>query len=196
MATVCVARSAGVTALSEGEKIDSDAVSRLFSDHADELVRFLTGVAGDIQLARDAVQISFTKLIEQGGPDKRESRKAWLFRVAYNEVLATRRRQVVGDRVKRGLQWLQSASSAPADDLLVRRESVESVRAAIDQLPTPQSEIVRLRIYEEMTFAEIASQLQIPLGTALSRMRAAMGSLRKRLEGESPLGRETGDYDD
>jgi len=179
--------------LSEEEKIDPDVVSQLFSEHAEELVRFLLGVAGDVQLARDAVQVSFAKLVERGGPENQESRKAWIFRVAYNEVLATRRRQTVGDRVKRDLQWLQELSAGPSDEPLIRKESVELVRAAIEQLSDSQREVVRLRIYNEMTFAEISERLNIPLGTALSRMRAAMGSLRKRLDGGTMAGGETGD---
>jgi RNA polymerase sigma-70 factor (ECF subfamily) len=37
---------------------------------------------------------------------------------------------------------------------------------------------LKLRIFEDRTFAEIAEQLQIPLGTALSRMRLALEKLR------------------
>ena len=167
-------------------KIDPDEVGRLFSEHAEELVRFLTGVAGDTQLARDAVQISFTKMVERGGPEREESRKAWLFRVAYNEVLATRRRQAVGDRVQRGLQWLRETSAFAADEPALRRESVDAVRRAIEALPEPQQVVVRLRIYEERTFADIAEHLGVPIGTALTRMRAAMKKLRSSLQDESP----------
>lgn len=169
-------------------KIDPDEIGRLFTEHAQELERFLIGVVGDRQLARDAVQISFTKLVESGGPDQPEARKAWLFRVAYNEVLATRRRQKIGNRVQRGLQWLHETTEGAADAPLVREEAVDAVREAIAGLPANQQTVVRLRIYEELTFAEISEQLQIPLGTALSRMRAALAKLREALKHQSPSG--------
>ena len=55
------------------------------------------------------------------------------------------------------------------------------MRRAIDDLPAAQQQIVRMRIYEEKTFAVIAAELEIPLGTALARMRAAMEKLKRRL---------------
>ena len=48
----------------------------------------------------------------------------------------------------------------------------------LDQLSPDQRQIVRLRIYEEKTFAEISRELKIPLGTALGRMRAALQKLK------------------
>jgi RNA polymerase sigma-70 factor (ECF subfamily) len=51
----------------------------------------------------------------------------------------------------------------------------------MDALPREQRRIVRMRIYEQKTFKVIAEELQIPIGTALSRMRAAMGQLRSEL---------------
>jgi RNA polymerase sigma-70 factor (ECF subfamily) len=55
------------------------------------------------------------------------------------------------------------------------------VREAIERLTEDQRQVVRMRIYEEKTFAEIAEELGIPLGTALTRMRAALGRLRTEL---------------
>ena len=46
-------------------------------------------------------------------------------------------------------------------------------------LPDKQRQIVHMRIYEEKTFAVIAEELDIPLGTALARMRTALAKLRK-----------------
>ena len=63
---------------------------------------------------------------------------------------------------------------------------MEVVRQAIDELPEAQRQIVCLRIYDEKTFAEIAEELQIPLGTALSRMRAAVSKLKERLDQREP----------
>ena len=80
------------------------------------------------------------------------------------------------------------ADPGAADEPLPRLEAVEGVRAAMDQLPRDQKTIVHMRIYEEKTFATIAEELDIPLGTALGRMRLAMKRLRSALENE-----QTGD---
>ncbi len=172
----------------EQRKIDSDAISRLFAEHSDELVRFLTGVAGDQASANDAVQTSFAKLLESGGPDQEESSKAWLFRVAYNEALAARRKRSVREKAQTTLSRMRETEGAAADNDLVRRESVGAVQAAVARLPAEQQVIVRMRIYDELTFAQIADRLEIPIGTALTRMRAAQKKLREALKRESPDG--------
>lgn len=163
--------------MSQTDRLNPEIVARLFADHADELTRFLTGVLGDVQLATDAVQVSFAKLLEQGGRTRAGARKSWLFRVAYNEAMAVRRREAIGDRATEQLGWIQQDGPS-AEEPLLREEAVRAVRTAIARLPAAQRKIVEMRIYEEKTFAQIAEELKIPLGTALSRMRAAMGKLK------------------
>jgi RNA polymerase sigma factor (sigma-70 family) len=167
---------------SEDTKLDSTVVAQLYVDHAEELRRFLIGVLRDTALAHDALQTTFAKLVEQGHKTREESRKAWLFRVAYNEAMLFRRRQAVGDKANRNLGWTRKNESEPADEPLLRMEAVERVRVAVAQLPVDQQQIVKMRIYEEKTFAVIAKELNIPLGTALGRMRLATIKLRAALE--------------
>lgn len=162
-------------------KIDPAIVAELFEEHAEALRHFLIGVLRDSQLADDAVQAAFTKMVERGHETKEETRKAWLFRVAYNEGLLVRRRQATGRNVLERVAWTVDQQTRPIDPL-VRTEDIERVRAAIDKLPADQSQILRMRIYEEETFAVIAEKLKIPLGTALGRMRTALIKLRKALE--------------
>ena len=73
----------------------------------------------------------------------------------------------------RRIAWHTSGAAGSADEPLLRLESVQSVREALEELPPEQRQVVRMRIYEEKTFATIAKELKIPLGTALGRMRAA-----------------------
>lgn len=162
--------------------LDAVTVAALYVEHSDELRRFLVAVLRDAQLAADVLQTTFAKLMEQGGRTRRESRKAWLFQVAYREALAVRRREGVGDQVRQHVAWSHPAEVPSAEEPLLRRETIEVVRDALEELPAEQRRIVRMRIYEEKTFAEIAAELQIPLGTALARMHAALAKLRKRLE--------------
>lgn len=170
-----------MTAADSG-KLDPSLVAALYVDHGEELRRFLLGLLRDSQLAADVLQATFTKMVERGHETREESRKAWLFRVAYHEAMAWRRRQAVGDRIVRKVARSENGLSAAADEPLIRLEAVEGVRAAMEELPADQRQIVRMRIYEEKTFAVIAEELNIPLGTALGRMRAALIKLRGRLD--------------
>ncbi len=64
----------------------------------------------------------------------------------------------------------------------MRWEIVERVKQALETLPNQQRTVVRMRIYEEKTFAVIADELGIPLGTVLTRMRLAIKKLQKQLK--------------
>lgn len=176
----------------EPDKLDASVVAALYVEHGEELRRFLQGVLRDAQLASDVLQATFVKMSERGHQTREASRKSWLFRVAYNEALAVRRREAVGDKVVRRIAGQTAAGLTAAghmngevgraDDPLVRLESVQAVREALTELPPEQRQLVRMRIYEDKTFAVIAKELNIPLGTALARMRSAMIKLRARLD--------------
>jgi RNA polymerase sigma-70 factor, ECF subfamily len=161
--------------------LDPSVVAALYVEHGEELQRFLLGILRDAQLTSDVLQTTFVKMAQKGHETQEDSRKAWLFRVAYHEAMAIRRREGVGDKVLRRMAWHTSRAATAADEPLLRLEAVQSVREALAELPPEQRQVVRMRIYEEKTFATIAKELKIPLGTALGRMRAATIKLRARL---------------
>jgi RNA polymerase sigma-70 factor (ECF subfamily) len=61
-------------------------------------------------------------------------------------------------------------------------ESQQLLAAAVERLPNEQREVVILKIWNELTFAEIANILQISQNTAASRYRYALGALKKTLQ--------------
>ena len=166
----------------EQSQLDPSVVAALYVEHGEELRRFLLGILRDAQLTADVLQATFVKLVQRGHETQVGSRKAWLFRVAYHEAMAYRRREGVGDKVLRRVAWHTNGVAGAADEPLLRLEAVQSVREALEELPPEQRQVVRMRIYEEKTFATIAKELEIPLGTALGRMRAATIKLRDKLD--------------
>ena len=128
------------------------------------------------------MQATFTKAAELGHTACRDTLKGWLFRVAMNEALAIPRRQSRTDRVLERVAWGLVREVDRPDDPVFRRETIDSVRAALDALPAEQRQVVCLRIYDEKKFETIARELGLPLGTVLSRMQLALKKLRIRLE--------------
>ncbi|RIK77798.1 MAG: sigma-70 family RNA polymerase sigma factor [Planctomycetota bacterium] len=173
-------------------KLPPGTVQQLYEEHAGELRRFLLGVLRDSEAVADAMQAALVKAIEQGHTARDESRKAWLFRVAYHEALAIRRREATGARVLETSVWhverlgQESALRESAAESAARREEAEAVRDALARLPAELQAVVRLRIHENLTFAEIAARLEIPLGTALTRMRTALAKLKTALGEHRP----------
>lgn len=169
-----------MSAADEG-KLEPSIVAALYLEHGEELRRFLVGLVRDSALAADVLQTTFARLVERGHETRQETRKAWLFRVAYHEAMAIRRREAVGDKVVRQVAFQANGNTNAADDRLVRFETVEIIRAELASLRPEERQVVRMRIFEEKTFAVIAKELKIPLGTALGRMRTALLKLRARL---------------
>ena len=141
----------------------------------------LWGVVGDANLVQDIIQTTFRKLVEMGHETEAETRKAWLFQVAYREGLTHRRNRTAQKKLIDRLQEAQAAEAEADEDPLVRQEVADTVREAIQELPPDLQQVLRMRIYEDKTFAQIAEQLDIPLGTALGRMRNATIKLRAKL---------------
>lgn len=166
-------------------------VNDWFADFAGELRAFLLGVLRNDDLAGEALQATLVKALERGHEARPETRRGWLFRVALNEALVLKRRAKVQEKSFRELAQNDARRHESAGGSVTRNESpegfvlraevVERVRLALDDLPAEQRRVVRMRIYEHKTFAVIASELKVPLGTVLTRMRLATEKLRDRL---------------
>lgn len=162
-------------------QLDPAVVEELYAQYGAELRAFLTGVLRDPDRAAEALQSTFVKAAEAGHTAQQETIRGWLFRVAYNQAMLLRRRQEVDQRATRKVAWEDGSRSEPVDSGLLRAETIERVRRGLELLPPDQRLVVRLRIYEDKTFAEIARQLGIPLGTVVTRMRTALQRLNREL---------------
>lgn len=170
-------------ASAEDETLDPARVAGLYLEHADELRAFLIGVLRNGDLAAEALQSTFARTLESGHKAREETIKGWLFQVALNEALQLkRRRKLQAEAQSRVAETRQTAEDHQPETIACRWETVERVRQELDRLPEEQRQIVRMRIYEGQTFAEIAEELDVPLGTALTRMRLALKKLTAALE--------------
>jgi RNA polymerase sigma-70 factor (ECF subfamily) len=113
--------------------------------------------------------------------------KGWLFTILRNvwfNQLRKRRnappmiRIEVGDDVAGDIPEL----SKDSHDLYVSKLEAEQVRAAIQELSIYSREIILLREYEELSYQEIATILDCPVGTVMSRLGRARAKLRVLLE--------------
>ena len=106
-----------------------------------------------------------------------------MFRVAYNEAMGLIRWNTIQRKSLNQLgQTTKFFSNDSPDQRLLDDENIEQIRLALTQLPESQQAVVKARIYENKTFNEIAQDLDIPLGTVLTRMRLALKFLSSRLD--------------
>ncbi len=170
----------------ESQVLTPEQVEKIHVQHSRDLLAFLIGVLRDHELAQDALQQTFQKVAESGGSAREDTLRGWLFQVAYREAMQLRRRQQQDARHLRAFAAMASPEERLATDEFVRdelvtEEEIERLRRAIETLPLGQRQVVQRRIQNEETFAEIAASMNIPLGTALTRMRTAIEKLRKQL---------------
>ncbi|QDV16199.1 ECF RNA polymerase sigma factor SigR [Gimesia panareensis] len=164
-------------------KLAPEIVHQLFETHAGELRVFLTGMLRDHDLADEAFQLTFSKALQSGGQSREETRKGWLFRVAYHEAMALIRRNKIHRKSLNDLCQMTSGSlNESPDQRLLDQEHQEQIRQALASLPENQRVVVIARIYENRTFKEISEELEIPLGTVLTRMRLAIKTLSRQLD--------------
>jgi RNA polymerase sigma factor (sigma-70 family) len=161
--------------------IDRALVTALYAEHGPELRRFILGVVGDPELTGDVLQATFAKAVERGHTARTETIKGWLFQVAFREALTVRRRTKSREDARRRLASLGFSPGRRPDEDLIRLETIEAVREALNELPAEQRRVVWARMYEDKTFAQIAAEAALPLGTVLTRMRLALEKLRRIL---------------
>jgi len=123
-----------------------------------------------------------------GGLRAEGSVKSWLFTILRNIWLnQVRQRRTGPDLIE--LDAEENSVYEPADAAqdphngYVNRVEHEQVRAAIQQLPVEFREIIILREYEELSYQEIATLLDCPPGTVMSRLARARSRLRDLLSG-------------
>jgi RNA polymerase sigma-70 factor (ECF subfamily) len=109
-----------------------------------------------------------------------ERKDLYLLTIARNLCRDAFRRWRPNSIAKEQLRDCPSPAPTP-DESFAQQESRQRLLAAVATLPPSQREVVVLRLSAELRFEQIAELLQIPLGTALSRMDAASRHLRKEL---------------
>jgi RNA polymerase sigma factor (sigma-70 family) len=179
-----------VSASQASERLSPEEVQSIYEVHGTDLLLFLTGVLRNRELAEEALQNTFQRVLEQGHTARPESVKGWLFKVGFHEALVLKRRQATRDKHLRiyGDQRVRPAGDHTTGEQelrLIRDEDVARLRQALQHLPPEQRDVVERRLQQEQTFAAIAAELKVPLGTVLTRMRLALEKLQRYLQ-ESP----------
>ncbi|HLX72071.1 MAG TPA: RNA polymerase sigma factor [Verrucomicrobiae bacterium] len=160
---------------------DESDLQRLYDEHAQALFAFLLNFTRNEDDTRDLLQEIFTRLgrepaLLRGARDER----AFLIRLAHNAAIDLMRRR--GTRQKYHEQLAEEqlfifAPGASPDETAFR----ESLARALAELPDDQRAVVHLKLWENLTFEQIAEALEIPQNTAASRYRYGLDKLRERL---------------
>lgn len=167
---------------------DRNAQRALFEQYRDTAYRVAFRITGRDADALDVVQDAFIKAFENlGSYEGGSSFKTWLLRIVSNrglDLLRARKVRIAvrldsgADSEDGGLDVADTrASVAPAGGLEAR-ELAARLNAAMEALPPEQRAVFALFATGELSYAEIAEAVGVPIGTVMSRLFHA----RKRLQ--------------
>lgn len=164
---------------------DQAAFAELFRFYAPRIKSYLRRLGAEDGVAEDLAQETMLAVWSKAAlfdPD-RAAVSTWIFAIARN-LRIDRLRQERRPEIDPDDPALAADPAPPADEALDSGRRERRVRDALTHLPPDQARVVALSFFEEVPHAEIASRLDLPLGTVKSRLRLAMGRI-KALLGES-----------
>lgn len=137
-------------------------------------------VCRDESRAQEAVQETFMSIWRaRVHYEDRRSVAPWLLTVARNRAIDVARRNQPHAVYRSGEDGIESVAAAGViDEQVAATERAQHLLGAVAQLPDAQREVIILAFYAQLTHAEIADRLELPLGTVKGRIRLALGRLR------------------
>jgi len=152
-------------------------------DAAYTLARYLTR---DPSAAEDIVQEAFLRAYRSFADWRGEAPKAWLLAIVRNCFLSSVSTAAARARTRDIHDWqgdvpAELIAQDDPESLLADRSEAAMLRATIEQLPEPFRETLVLRELEEMSYKDIATIAQVPIGTVMSRLSRARQMLAELL---------------
>jgi RNA polymerase sigma-70 factor (ECF subfamily) len=157
---------------------DQGALAVLYDLYHLELLAYCRRILGNSQDAEDVVQDVFAKLQSDIKSLRDDALfRNWLFRIARNETLMRiRGRRIDGD-IDSDKVWM---TETPLD-LVEQGETTMIVQKLLDELKPSYRQVLVLREYEGMSYAEIAEALGLSLETVKIRVYRARNSMTEKL---------------
>jgi RNA polymerase sigma-70 factor (ECF subfamily) len=157
----------------------------LIREHTAPLYRYAFRLTGQSSDAEDLVQQTFL-VAQQKLHQLREAERAsaWLFAVLRSCFLRTRRKRMpLVDEEHFPLDSVADQPAGESSDAWIDREALQG---ALSDMPDEFKLVVLMFYFEDLSYKEIATQLDVPIGTVMSRLSRGKAHLRRRLTESSP----------
>ena len=168
---------------------DEPSLSILINRHQQRLYSFIYSKVYDRDVTEDVFQDTFIKVIKTlklGKYNEEGKFLPWVMRIAHNLVIDYFRKNKRMPKFNNSKDFdifsVLSDSALNAEDKLVRSQIHNDIRKLVEELPEDQRTVLKMRMYNDMSFKEISENTSVSINTALGRMRYALINLRKLIE--------------
>jgi len=179
-------------ALSDNELIaryqagDETALKTIILRYQRRLFSYLLVSVRNKELAEDIFQDTFIKVINtirSGNYHEEGKFFQWIMRIANNLKIDYYRRMQHMPTVDGGEDFdiftIIGSKDESVEDKMIREQTYSDLNHYVEYLPEEQKEVLKMRIYNDYSFKEIAEMTNVSINTALGRMRYALINLRK-----------------
>ena len=164
------------------------ALSVLINRHQARLYGFIFSKIQDRDATEDVFQDTFIKVIrtlKRGNYNEQGKFLPWVMRIAHNLVIDYFRKNNRMPKFKNKGDFdifsVLSDESPNAENKIVENQIADHVRILLEELPEDQKIVIKMRIYQDMSFKEISENTGVSINTALGRMRYGLINLRKMI---------------
>lgn len=162
----------------------------LLERYKSKVYSYIMMLAKDKQLAEDLFQDTFVKIIRTIKADLYHDEGKFIqfaMRIAHNLIIDHFRKAKklpIVDSVSEDYNVIDNLriSDPSKEQQMIREQVYADLRKMIDYLPSEQREVLFLRMYQDMSFKDIAEVTNVSINTALGRMRYALINMRKMMK--------------
>ena len=171
-------------------KGDNESFEILLSKYKQRIYSFIYSKIKDRDIADDVFQDTFIKVIQtlKKGAYNEEGRfVSWVMRIAHNLIIDHFRRQQrmpMYDTYdhEQDVFYRLSEPSKNIEDMIIDSQIKSDINVLMLELPENQYEVLKMRLFQDMSFKEIAERTNVSINTSLGRMRYGLINLRKLID--------------
>ena len=168
---------------------DESALASLIERHQSKIFGFIYSKVNDRDLSDDIFQDTFIKVIKTlKSQSYNEEGKflPWVMRIAHNLVVdhfrKAKKMPFQRETEEYSIFNYMSDNSLNIEGQIISAQVETDLVKLLDELPLDQKEVLVMRMYQDLSFKEIAELTGVSINTALGRMRYALLNLRKIIE--------------
>jgi len=165
------------------------ALEILILRHKQRIYSFIYSKVQDRDVTEDIFQDTFIKIINTlklGKYNEEGKFLPWSMRIAHNLIIdffrKSNRMPTFQNTDEFDIFSVLGDPSLNAEKTLIKDQIHSDIRKLVEKLPEDQKEVLKMRIFREMSFKEISEQTSVSINTALGRMRYALINLRKMID--------------